>query len=66
MDVDFYDSQGTLFRSETMVSGEGLLQVQGGHGFRFRAPSRILELKLGPYLGKHKDKQLIGPEAAKR
>jgi hypothetical protein len=64
LDVDFYDSHGVLCRSETMAPGEALLQIQGGHGFRFREPSRILEVKLGPYLGKDKDKRLIDPKAA--
>lgn len=65
MDVDFYDAQGILFQSETLVSGQALLQVRGGHGFSFQEPSRIIELKLGPYLGKDKDKQAIVPSVAK-
>jgi hypothetical protein len=66
MDVDFYDSQGVLCRSETLTPGEALFQIQGGHGFRFQEPSRILEVKLGPYLGKDKDKRPIGPQVANR
>jgi hypothetical protein len=61
VDVDFYDPQGVLFRTETLAPGEALLQVQGGHGFSFREPSRLVELKLGPYLGKDKDKRAIAP-----
>jgi hypothetical protein len=66
MDVDFYDGQGVLIQSETLVSGQALLQVSGGHGFSFRGPSRIIELKLGPYLGKDKDKEAIVPLVAKQ
>jgi hypothetical protein len=66
MDVDFYDGQGVLFQSETLVSGQALLQVRGGHGFTFREPSRIIELKLGPYLGKDKDKEALVPVVAKQ
>jgi hypothetical protein len=64
MDVDFYDSQGVLYRSETLTPGEALFQVHGGHGFRFQEASRILEVKLGPYHGKDKDKRQIGPPVA--
>ncbi len=51
MEVDFYDGDGSLFRSETLLPGEALLQIRGGHGFRFPASSQVLELKIGPYLG---------------
>jgi hypothetical protein len=66
MEVDFYDAEGSLFRSEMLLSGQALLQIRGGHGFRFPASSQILELKIGPYLGLDQDKQLIEQAVAKR
>ena len=59
VEVDFYSSSGDRIQTETLISGQALLQILGGHGFRFLEASRILEVKLGPYLGKERDKQLI-------
>ncbi len=56
MEVDFYDGKGQCFRTEILVPGEALLQVKGGHGFRFPESARVLEIKQGPYLGRDKDK----------
>jgi hypothetical protein len=63
IEVDFYDQQGTLFHTEVLCFGEALLHVQGGHGFRFLEPSRLLEIKQGPYAGRGEDKQLIAESA---
>lgn len=65
MEVDFYDAEGALFRSETLFPGQALLQIRGGHGFRFPVSSQILELKIGPYLGLDQDKQFIQQTVAK-
>jgi hypothetical protein len=59
MEVKFYDELGEHFHAETIVQGEGLLQVKGGHAFRFLEDARLLEVKQGPYLGRHKDKALM-------
>ncbi len=56
MEVDFYDGAGRLIHSEVVMPGEALLQVKGGHGFRFPESTRVLEVKQGPYLGRDKDK----------
>jgi len=59
MEVDVYDGQGNYLQTETLAAGEGLLQVEGGHGFRFPLAAKVLEVKQGPYEGKDADKQLI-------
>lgn len=59
MEVDVYDGQGEFLQTEALAAGEGLLQVQGGHGFRFPLAAKVLEIKQGPYDGKDADKQLI-------
>jgi len=56
MEVDFYDESGRHFQTEILQPGEALLQVKGGHGFRFPESTRVLEVKQGPYLGRDKDK----------
>src|SRR5690348_5400977 len=50
MEVDFFDTDGRCFSTERLTSGEGLLHIQGGHGFRFLEKTRVIELKQGPYL----------------
>jgi hypothetical protein len=57
--VDFYNAQGQAFHTEILSAGEALLHAQGGHGFRWLEPSRVLEIKQGPYCGKDEDKQPI-------
>jgi len=59
MEVDFFDADGRCFRTERLTGGEGLLHIQGGHGFRFLEKTRVIELKQGPYLGREKEKELI-------
>ena len=60
MEVDFFDVDGQWFDTQRLTSGEALLHIQGGHGFRFMEKTRVLELKQGPYLGKDKEKEMIG------
>lgn len=59
MEVDFFDAAGRCFDTERLTAGEGMLHVQGGHGFRFLEKTRVLELKQGPYLGRDKEKEMI-------
>jgi hypothetical protein len=59
MEVDFYDESALRFHTETILPGEAVLQVKGGHGFRFPETTRLIEVKQGPYPGKDKDKVLI-------
>jgi mannose-6-phosphate isomerase-like protein (cupin superfamily) len=64
MEVDFLNEGGQSFHTETIRQGEALLQIQGGHAFRFPEETRLLEVKSGPYLGRDKDKVLLEPEGA--
>jgi hypothetical protein len=59
MEVDFYDCTNNYCSTEVVQAGEALLHLQGGHGFRFPEPTRLIELKQGPYSGRCKDKQAI-------
>ncbi|HEV2490512.1 MAG TPA: hypothetical protein VGT03_11930 [Candidatus Acidoferrales bacterium] len=59
MEVDFFDKAGQLFGTETLRQGEILFHIRGGHAFRFLEPTRLIEVKSGPYLGREKDKVLL-------
>lgn len=59
MEVDFFDDDGQRFHTEILRKGEALLQIRGGHGFRFLEATRLIEVKSGPYLGREKDKVLL-------
>lgn len=59
MEVDFFDEVGQLFGTETLRQGEILFHIRGGHAFRFLEPTRLIEVKSGPYLGREKDKVLL-------
>ena len=61
MEVTLYARDGHPFHTEELKTGYGILQVKGGHGFRFAESSRVLEIKQGPYLAKELDKSFIVP-----
>lgn len=50
-DVDVYDEARQLVGSRTMEPGDAVLLVAGGHGFRMREDTVLLEVKQGPYTG---------------
>ncbi|HEV2299794.1 MAG TPA: hypothetical protein VGR72_14910 [Candidatus Acidoferrales bacterium] len=67
MEVDFFDEAGQHFQTEALRQGEILFHIRGGHAFRFPEPTRLIEVKSGPYLGREKDKVLLeaeGPASA--
>lgn len=56
--VTFYN--GDQIAGETVLSrGDALLQIAGGHGFRIIEPTRMIEVKQGPYYGTEKEKVYI-------
>lgn len=59
MEVDFFDDAGRRFQTESLRQGEALFHIRGGHAFRFLEPTRLIEVKSGPYLGREKDKVLL-------
>lgn len=59
MEVDFFDDDGQRFHTEILRKGGALLQIRGGHAFRFLEATRLIEVKSGPYLGREKDKILL-------
>lgn len=57
--VNLYDSNGELFQSVNLSTGDLIFLVSGGHGFEMFQDTKIIEVKQGPYLGKDKDKVMF-------
>ena len=54
MEVNLYLKR-ILKHSLIMNSGDAIVLMNGGHGFKMLEPSKIIEIKQGPYMG-HLDK----------
>jgi len=53
--VDFYDEKQTYIESRVLESGDLILLIKGGHGFKVLENLEMFEVKQGPYAG-DKDK----------
>jgi hypothetical protein len=49
------------FTTLQLDAGDMVLLLAGGHGLEIQEDTKIVELKLGPYDGKTKDKVVFGP-----
>jgi hypothetical protein len=49
--VDFYSDQHAYLDSRTLESGDLIVLVQGGHGFKVIDEVEMIEVKQGPYAG---------------
>jgi mannose-6-phosphate isomerase-like protein (cupin superfamily) len=56
--ADIYDDQKELVASREVQTGDMMVLLGGGHGFRVVEPTVFLEIKQGPYMGV-KDKVLF-------
>lgn len=50
-EVDFYDDQKRLVSTRELRTGDVMMMVAGGHGFRLTEDTIFLEIKQGPYGG---------------
>lgn len=50
-ELDVYDDAGALVATRELATGDVMLMVGGGHGFRMLEDTVLLEVKQGPYLG---------------
>jgi len=50
-DIDIYDDDHSLVATRTLRTGDIMLMVGGGHGFRMLEDTVLLEVKQGPYTG---------------
>ncbi len=58
LEIDIFDQDKNLVATRLLESGDFVLMVSGGHGFRILEDTTLLEIKLGPYAGAA-DKELF-------
>jgi hypothetical protein len=51
--LDVYDDEGNHVATRELDTGDVMLMVGGGHGFRMLEDTVLLEVKQGPYVGEH-------------
>lgn len=50
-EMDVYNDARELVATRELATGDMMLMVGGGHGFRMLEPTVLLEVKQGPYVG---------------
>lgn len=50
-ELDIYDQNRQLIESRSLKTGDIVLLLGGGHGFRMSEDTVLFEVKQGPYLG---------------
>lgn len=50
-EVDIYDDRRERVATEELAVGDVIVLIAGGHGFRMREDTVLLEVKQGPYTG---------------
>lgn len=59
--VDFYLNDKSHFCTRDLKTGDVLLLVSGGHGFRMIEDTTLLEIKQGPYIGLQEKERFGAP-----
>jgi mannose-6-phosphate isomerase-like protein (cupin superfamily) len=49
--MDIYNNDHALIASHELCTGDVMLMVNGGHGFRILEDTTLVEVKQGPYFG---------------
>lgn len=50
-EIDIYNDDREFVATRTLLPGDVVLTVNGGHGFRMNEDTTLLEVKQGPYSG---------------
>jgi len=50
-EIDFYDDHRALVATRELRTGDAILLLSGGHGFRMTEDTVLAEVKQGPYIG---------------
>jgi len=58
LEATFFN-KGPTFVKHTLNPGDCLLQISGGHGFKFLKKSELITIKQGPYHGTTNEKKFI-------
>ena len=56
-EVDIYDGERRCVATRELRTGDLMLVVEGGHGFRMLEDTTLLEIKQGPYAGEGEKEQ---------
>ena len=59
VEVNFYNMNGEEINAAVLNTGDTILLLDGGHGFKILEDTRILEIKQGPYHGIEDDKIIL-------
>ena len=54
-----YTNNGELVNEVTLITGEAILFVEGGHKWEMMEKTKIIEIKQGPYISVEEDKTYI-------
>jgi len=57
--VDFYDDDGSHFKSVTLKVGDGILLMHGTHAIRVLEDMQCISVKQGPFYGDENDKIIV-------
>ncbi|MDP6561564.1 MAG: hypothetical protein QF793_01425 [Candidatus Peribacteraceae bacterium] len=60
--LEVFDEQWNTIGETTVSTGECIVIMQGGHALTMIEPTRILEVKQGPYPGRENDKTFRDPQ----
>ena len=58
--IDFYSKSKKYVESRILNRGDVVLLASGGHGFEMLKPTKMIEVKQGPYIG-DSDKTIFDP-----
>jgi mannose-6-phosphate isomerase-like protein (cupin superfamily) len=57
--VDFYTEEQEYLESHLLQTGDVILLIQGGHGFKMLEETEMIEVKQGPYVGEQDKTRFI-------
>jgi mannose-6-phosphate isomerase-like protein (cupin superfamily) len=60
--VDFYKQDKTYLQTIEIATGDVLVLVGGGHGFRMQEDTTFIEVKQGPYVGVQEKERFERPQ----
>lgn len=60
--VEIFDNDWNVIKTVIVNGGDCLVIMKGGHALTMLEPTRMLEVKQGPYLGREKDKTFQNPQ----
>lgn len=63
--VDFYDEKQNYIESRVLESGDVILLIKGGHGFKVLEDVEMFEVKQGPYAGDKDKTRFTGIDGSK-